>query len=112
LFNRLFTGLFNNLFNNIEKPSKLRLHRGNHKPKGSSSGPLLQPLDGLGPLAGQQRPRHQGLQGHEAAAVHPLLHQSLGHELVPFGHRRQQTIRQVGASWRGKAGGKGHGRAG
>ena len=100
------------VFNCIGKPFRLRLHLGHHKPKGSSSSPLLQPLGGLSPLTGQQRPRHQGLQGREAAAVHPLLNQSLGHGLVPFGHRRQQTIRQVGAGWRGKAGGQGHGRAG
>jgi len=122
LVKRVLNNLFNNLINRLCSPFSLGLPVRIHQPKRACfekacfdrtcSGPLLQPLGGLSPLAGQQRPRHQGLQGREAAAVHPLLHQSLGHGLVPFGHRRQQTIRQVGAGWRGKAGGQGHGRGG
>jgi hypothetical protein len=44
--------------------------------------------------------------------MNPLLHQTLGHGLIPFSHRRQQAVRQVWSVCRGKSGGLRHERAG
>ena len=34
----------------------------------------------------------QGFEGRQPPAVRPLLHQTLGHGLIPFCNRRQQTV--------------------
>ncbi len=121
-----FKALFNSQFNKTRNPFRLHLDRRLQRwggltderfPKriscaGGFTDPLLQPPGCLSSLTSQQRPRNQGLQSSQATAVHPLLHQAIGHGPVPFGHRRQQSIRQVGAGWRGKAGRQGHGKVG
>ena len=72
----------------------------------------LQPFDCLYSLAGAKGAGDQGIERHQPATMNPLLHQTLGHGLVSFSHRRQQAVRQVWAVGRGKSGGLRHERAG
>ena len=43
-------------------------------------------------LARAQWSGDQGFEGRQPPAVCPLLHQTLGHGLIPFCNRRQQAV--------------------
>ena len=51
-----------------------------------------QPLSRPYSLAHTQWAGDQGFEGRQPPAVRPLLHQTLGHGLIPFCNRRQQTV--------------------